>query len=213
MNLCVEFIPSNAIIFTLIRIVSNNTSGRLKVQWSPIIVRVQSFLEAYDHALTSYAKGMTIDKDAANRFIKHAISQVTYSSSNTPGEAASSSAGVNTRITFDDDGKPVPTRVTEKMRERERYEAALREEGSEEEDEELAIIDDIPHENEAVEPEEESSKAAVSAKGKDVASHMEEDTSQPGRKRRRPMIDPFGGEFLAAFTQGKHSPSGPRLWG
>ncbi|KAI0316487.1 hypothetical protein OF83DRAFT_1126444 [Amylostereum chailletii] len=136
-----------------------------------------------------------IDKDAASRFIKHAINQVKYNTSSTPAEG-SSSTGPKTHVTFDDNGKPVPIRVTEKMRERERYQAALREDASdEEEDADIAVIDDVPSEDdEDAEPEVQPSRSRKDAKGKGKATApLLEKQAQAGSKRRRPLVDPFAG--------------------
>jgi exosome complex protein LRP1 len=79
------------------------------------------------------------------------------------------------------------------MIEREQYEKEMKDLGSEEEDT-LAVFDDIPGEKQ----EDELVTGRVNAKGKQKAGPSDiimKDDSQLGTKRRRPAMDPFGGEF------------------
>jgi exosome complex protein LRP1 len=79
------------------------------------------------------------------------------------------------------------------MIEREQYEREMKDLGSEEEDT-LEVFDDIPGEQQ----EDELVTEKVIAKGKQKAGSSDvimKDDSPLGTKRRRPAMDPFGGEF------------------
>lgn len=124
-----------------------------------------------------------IDKDAAGRFIKHAIAQSKYD--RPPG---------GKQVT---DDVHVPVRITNKMLAREQYQKELDEMDSEEEEEDLKMFDEIP--------EDESDERAVEeiepikGKGKQKAADLVDDEipndSQTGVRRRRPGMDPFAGIF------------------
>jgi len=77
------------------------------------------------------------------------------------------------------------------MVEREQYEKELKDLGSDEEDT-LDVFDDVPEQ----EQQDKPATASVNTKGKQKAGSSDitmEDNTQPGKKRRRPAIDPFGG--------------------
>lgn len=118
---------------------------------------------------------MSIDKDAANRFIKHAIAQSKYG--RPPGDDATPTPAV----------ARVPVKMTSKMEARAQYEKELKELGSDDEDEGegLEVFDE-----EEAEEELQTSKG----KGKQRAVDAGEENST-GTKRRRPAMDPFAGKF------------------
>lgn len=131
----------------------------------------------------------TIDKAAANRFIKHAISQAIQDS-----KATNAESGPSQPSTF------VPGRVTDKMLERERYQQNLKDASSDSE-EGVEIIDDVkqtvedsdivPSEVKGKRKEEAPSAAVESDLG--VQSNVHLSKSSKSSKRKRPM-DPFGRE-------------------
>lgn len=128
----------------------------------PELDRIRQYFEKISNAENPPSKRIEIDKAAAGRFIKHAITQATWT--RTAAEEAQ------------DEPEPTPARipikVTSKMVERAEYEKNLKEEESEEE-EGLKIY--------------EGNNAMVVDKEADV-SHI-----PTGRKRGRPILDPFAG--------------------
>ena len=118
---------------------------------------------------------MAIDKAAANRFIKHAIAQVKY------GRPPGQDEEVST--------VRVPVKVTSKMVARAEYEEQLREEGSEEEEEDLQVFD------EAEDEAQSGSSSSNESKGKGKAVAMENsNVFNRGQKRRRQTVDPSAGQ-------------------
>ncbi|KAJ7492127.1 Sas10/Utp3/C1D family-domain-containing protein [Mycena latifolia] len=130
------------------------------------LTRVRKYFDKISSAENPDTPRVALDKGAATRFIKHAITQskLGESSADVPAEPS----------TF------VPIKVTSKMAERAEYEAELRARGdvsSEEED--LEIID--------------GDEPVVPAKDKGKAKEIVEEPVAAGSKRRRPAIDPFAG--------------------
>lgn len=135
--------------------------------------------------ISTHAGTLAVDKAAAGRFIKHAISQ------------ARAAPGPSTHLRFDDDGTPhdvrVPLKVTEKMLAREQYLKELKEaDDTDEMEEDLELYD------EEVPAVVSNTRGDTKGKGKAQASPSttpEADASRPAaeRKRRRPVIDPFAG--------------------
>ncbi|TFY73680.1 hypothetical protein EWM64_g10331 [Hericium alpestre] len=159
--------------------------------------RVRQYFDKIKNAENPPKRTLPVDKDAANRFIKHAISQV---------RQMAPVAGPSTHVKFDDAGiahdiRDIPVKVTEKMLAREEYEKELREAGSDEEEEELEVIDDA---------EEEEEPSAADRKGKGKAASPPEDTStELGSKRRRKPVDPFaGGLWGRSSTDENHDDHG-----
>jgi exosome complex protein LRP1 len=122
-----------------------------------------------------------VDKEAAGRFIKHAISSVQWKKTaaeeaqeeEQPEASTSSSARV-------------PVKVTSKMLERAEYEKRLKEKaaaGEESEEEDLQVF------NEDGEDSMDVDGAAPAA-------------AQNQRKRQRAALDPFAGTFIYASTTG-----------
>ncbi|CCM03645.1 uncharacterized protein FIBRA_05789 [Fibroporia radiculosa] len=128
---------------------------------------------------TRFQETVEIDKAAANRFIKHAIAQV--KAQRPPGDTEGpSNVSGNKAIR-------VPVKVTSKMAARAQYEKELAEQGSDGEDDNLEVIDDVA---------EEDMRANIptqDTKGKGKAVEYSTPETAPGRKRRRPPVDPFAG--------------------
>ncbi|KAF7966003.1 hypothetical protein HWV62_40509 [Athelia sp. TMB] len=120
---------------------------------------------------------VSIDKDAASRFIKHAIAQSKYG--RLPGDDAEPTPS----------SARVPVKITSKMEARAQYERELEELGSDNEDdgEGLEVFDE---EKEAVEQIKTGK-----GKGKERATNVDEGMQEAttGTKRRRPVMDPFAG--------------------
>jgi exosome complex protein LRP1 len=118
--------------------------------------------------LIRFPERTEVDKDAAGRFIKHAISQAMLKSNTTISPTSSS----------------VPIKVTTKMIARAQYEHTLekeRQEQGEEEEEELQVYD---------EPESSYSSGAGDQGAADAREKAAQ-TPSPGSKRRRQVTDSF----------------------
>ncbi|EPT03438.1 hypothetical protein FOMPIDRAFT_1116381 [Fomitopsis schrenkii] len=144
--------------------------------------RIRQYFDKIKNAEDPAKRTMTVDKAAANRFIKYAIAQVKAQRPPGDDEGAGSS-----HVRFGENGEAtkVPVKVTSKMVARAQYQKELAEAVSEEE-EALEVIDD----------EEPSGAMVVNAskdKGKGKAVEVATEASLPGRKRRRPVMDPFAG--------------------
>lgn len=127
-----------------------------------------------------------IDKEAAGRFIKHAIAQA--SKQPTREEP--------TPLTFPSGSVPVPVtvpvKVTSKMEARAEYERQLKEQDAQStEEEELEVIDEA--DNDYVMDIDKSSPKLTSGAPTDKID--DEDKTQVGSKRRRRPVDPFAGMF------------------
>lgn len=125
-----------------------------------------------------------IDKGAAQRFIKHAITQATYMKATTEDTPAATSS------------VRVQTKITSKMLERQLYEQKLKEQDAQEsEDEGLQVFEDNDESMEA----EPSAPKINNNKGKAKANEVPSTPAGPtsaGAKRRRPTLDPFAGTYL-----------------
>ncbi|KAJ6541854.1 Sas10/Utp3/C1D family-domain-containing protein [Mycena capillaripes] len=135
------------------------------------LTRVRRYFDKITSAENPDAQRASLDKAAATRFIKHAITQSKL------GEGAAESSKEAEPSTF------VPVKVTSKMVERAEYEAELRARGdASSSEDELEIIDgdDVP-------------TMKSSGKGKGKAKEVVEEPVAAGSKRRRPAIDPFAG--------------------
>ncbi|KAJ3918566.1 Sas10/Utp3/C1D family-domain-containing protein [Lentinula edodes] len=167
--------------------------------------RVRQYFEKIKNAENTPVRGTQVDKAAANRFIKHAISQaqidadaagVAYppkaSSSTTRLTPASNSAGVNSSESSASSAALVPVKVTSKMLERQEWQKRVDEAGSGEEEEEEEEDIEGWEEGDGVREDEESEvKTKSISKGKGKAVESLDDTERLGSKRRRPAIDPF----------------------
>lgn len=155
--------------------------------------------------LTPVSGATTVDKAAANRFIKHAIAQVKAQRS--PGDDEGPS-----NIRFSEGGDVrIPIKVTSKMEARAQYQKELAELGSEEE-EGLEVIEDAD-DTEKDEPSDASrpdnGKGSGKGKGKGKAKAVDVDVQEAsattsGRKRRRPQADPFAGMSAAQVIASLH---------
>ncbi|KAJ7103019.1 Sas10/Utp3/C1D family-domain-containing protein [Mycena belliarum] len=141
--------------------------------------RVRKYFDKISSAENPETPRAPLDKAAAARFIKHAITQSKVGEASADADATAPSPP----STF------VPTKVTSKMAERAEYEAAMRARGDESsEEDELEII------GEAEEPAPPPpAQGKGKGKGKAMAVVEEPETVSAGSKRRRPVIDPFAG--------------------
>ncbi|KAJ7146272.1 Sas10/Utp3/C1D family-domain-containing protein [Mycena epipterygia] len=137
------------------------------------LTRVRRYFDKISSAENPETPRAPLDKAAAARFIKHAITQSTI------GASADAASQPPEPSTF------VPVKVTSKMVDRAEYEAAQRARGDvSSSEEELEIIDG----------DEDAPPVPSSGKGKGKAKEIvEEPVAAAGGKRRRPAIDPFAG--------------------
>ncbi|RDB29596.1 Nuclear nucleic acid-binding protein C1D [Hypsizygus marmoreus] len=145
--------------------------------------RVKEYFGKVSNAENPPAKRAEVDKGAAQRFIKHAITQATYGKApeqGTPGPSLSSTQ--------------VQAKITSKMLERQLYEKKLREEDAQEiEEEVLEVYEDTEDTRMDVDTIAPKSTKKGKGKAKEVPSTPTDSTSQPIGKRRRPAVDPFAG--------------------
>ncbi|KAJ7665201.1 Sas10/Utp3/C1D family-domain-containing protein [Mycena polygramma] len=138
------------------------------------LTRVRRYFDKISSAENPETPRAPLDKAAAARFIKHAITQSKL------GDTAAAEAPQEAEpSTF------VAAKVTSKMAERAEYEAELRARGdASSEEEELEIIDG-----------DDAPPVKTSGKGKGKAKEVvvQEPAVAAGSKRRRPVIDPFAG--------------------
>ncbi|SJL06093.1 uncharacterized protein ARMOST_09429 [Armillaria ostoyae] len=148
--------------------------------------RIKGYFDKIDKAEKPETRHIEIDKAAAGRFIKHAITQAKLGRppGETPPEPTPGPSNVR-----------VPVKVTEKMLERQQYEKEMKErdaaEGSEESD--LEVFDDEKM-------DEDDNEKIVDVKGKGKAKEQNDEgklsvdaSTTPGTKRRRATVDPFAG--------------------
>ncbi|KAJ6601318.1 Sas10/Utp3/C1D family-domain-containing protein [Mycena vulgaris] len=141
------------------------------------LTRVRKYFDKISSAENPETRRAPLDKAAATRFIKHAITQSKL------GESSAATDAPPEPSTF------VPVKVTSKMAERAEYEAELRARGGVSSDEEdLEIID-----GEAV--------PSSTDKGKSKAKEVVDEPVAVGNKRRRPAIDPFAGASSILSTE------------
>jgi exosome complex protein LRP1 len=120
-----------------------------------------------------------IDKEAASRFIKHAIAQA----SKQPVQDEPTLPPVPSA--------PVPVIITSKMKARAEYEQQLKEEDAHStEEEELKVIDEVDNDNSM--DIDKPSKVTPEALLDTIA---DVDQTQVGKKRRRRPVDPFAGMY------------------
>jgi exosome complex protein LRP1 len=124
-----------------------------------------------------------IDKAAAGRFIKHAITQATSAKQQLAEDFEPTIPEPSTSSSV-----RAPVKVTSKMLERQRYEQELKEQDdAQNEEEELAVFGD---DDMSMDMDSSASKG----KGKQVLSATQEPIPEPSNKRRRPAVDPFAGK-------------------
>jgi len=147
--------------------------------------RVRQYFEKITHAEESDRKRkLGIDKAAAGRFIKHAITQALKPpSADEPSVAEASTSS-----------ERVPVKITSKMAARAQYEKELEELESEQE-EDLAVFDDDedPEAMDAEDGEPEDLELKRLDKGKGRASEEDEEEQVPSSRPKRPRVDPFSG--------------------
>ncbi|TCD62148.1 hypothetical protein EIP91_007276 [Steccherinum ochraceum] len=158
--------------------------------------RVRKYFDKIKRAEEGPEKRKTVvDQGAANRFIKHAIAQLNVQRPPGDNEAGpSTSTGSAVRV---------PVKVTSKMAARAEYEKELKETGEEEESD-LEVFDDeeaqapVPvaaadEDVEMAEPVTSSGKGKGKAKAPSGSPQVLTSTAGVGKKRRRPVMDPFAG--------------------
>ncbi|KAG6879003.1 hypothetical protein C0992_005985 [Termitomyces sp. T32_za158] len=142
--------------------------------------RVKQYFDKIAAAENPPQKRTELDKDAAQRFIKHAITQATNAKGSieeTPGPSSS---------------VRVQTKFTSKMLERQLYEKKLKEQAAlESEEEELKVFDgdDDMHVDASTPEPTKNGKG----KSKEIPSTNDDSKTKSGSKRSRPAIDPFAG--------------------
>ncbi|KAH9837349.1 uncharacterized protein C8Q71DRAFT_597725 [Rhodofomes roseus] len=150
--------------------------------------RIRQYFDKIKNAEDPQKRTATVDKAAANRFIKHAIAQV--KTQRPPGDEEGPS---HIRFSQNGESTKVPVKVTTKMAARAQYEKELAEAESEEEEEEgLEVIDDDEAASSMDVDPDTTSKGKAKGKGKAIVTEDTE-ASLSGRKRRRPAMDPFAG--------------------
>ncbi|KIM70071.1 hypothetical protein SCLCIDRAFT_503486 [Scleroderma citrinum Foug A] len=161
--------------------------------------RVRQYFDKIQKAEESDQKRkLGIDKQAAGRFIKHAIAQAKNVQlvDETEEDAESSTTGPSTTI---------PVKVTAKMLERAEYEKKLKETADEEE-EDLEVFgenveEDYPMDDADELPADVPSDVRSADKGKEPEEPGRE---QVGSRHKRPRIDPFAGyDPEPAFARAK----------
>ncbi|KII93962.1 hypothetical protein PLICRDRAFT_171658 [Plicaturopsis crispa FD-325 SS-3] len=149
--------------------------------------RVRQYFQKIANAEDASKRRLVTDKDAANRFIKHAIAQATYGQDKRPpGEEAGPSQSA----------APVPVKITAKMAARAEYEKELKELGSDDEEDGLEVFDEEPIQEGWDVVDMKERRDGKKGKGKEKAQEDTQDGSeapQAGSKRRRPPMDPFAG--------------------
>ncbi|TFL06173.1 Sas10/Utp3/C1D family-domain-containing protein [Pterulicium gracile] len=153
--------------------------------------RIRGYFDKVSNAEKAETRRTTVDKDAAGRFIKHAIAQAR------PLPIPGTSTTVDP-----ENSAPVPVKITSKMLQRQQYEEDLKNSKDEDEDDEdLAIIDEDMEEK----PTRSSSKNMGKRKAEADADQPMEVTS---RKQRR-QIDPFPGQPMSESQRQSPSDSSP----
>ncbi|KAF8899218.1 Sas10/Utp3/C1D family-domain-containing protein [Infundibulicybe gibba] len=159
----------------------------------PELDRVRRYFEKISKAENPPPKPGGIDKEAAGRFIKHAITQA--KNTTMPIHTVSESSTSDVRV---------PTKVTAKMLERARYEKNLKERDAEEsEEEELEVFGDGGDSDGGMDVDAQGPNVTdLKGKGRLLVSDTEpiESTS----RKRRPTIDPFAGRFFPAHSTITH---------
>lgn len=145
--------------------------------------RVRQYFDKIKSAEDSEEKKrLGIDKEAAGRFIKHAIAQAKLVKVGEPNNTAHVPASTSS--------ERVPVKITSKMAERAEYEKNLEELGSEEE-EDLEVFDEAEMSGDEDAMEGEVLSPQDKGKSRMVEREVPETEEQVGGRRRRPRIDPF----------------------
>ncbi|KIK70537.1 hypothetical protein GYMLUDRAFT_32574 [Collybiopsis luxurians FD-317 M1] len=150
--------------------------------------RVRQYFDKIKDAENPAARTMQVDKAAANRFIKHAISQAQIDADAAgayPSKVQSSIDSEAGPSTSNSASVRVPVKVTSKMLEREEWQKRVEEAGSDVDDE----IERWEGEDDA-QSERGNLMSNLKGKGKVVDTLPGE---KSGSKRRRAAMDPFAG--------------------
>ncbi|KAF5352705.1 hypothetical protein D9756_005859 [Leucocoprinus leucothites] len=134
--------------------------------------RVRQYFEKITKAENPPTRRSEVDKDAAGRFIKHAIAGVVSKPNASPSGDTSPSTSV-------------PVKVTPKMIARAQYERTLGQSRGKSEDDELQVYDEHDSESPANDGGDGNRTTDVAAKERPISSSFS--------KRRRPAVDPFAG--------------------
>jgi exosome complex protein LRP1 len=143
--------------------------------------------------------GTKLDKDAAGRFIKHAIAR--FSKQSDQAEPTPPSIFV-------------PVKVTSKMAARAEYERELKEQPAELSDEELQVFDDSKEDDDGDESSIDIDEPSVENTGPTLGNFDGNDQLQSSlKKRKRPSVDPFAGTSFVGLSYGSQaSKNHNRLW-
>ncbi|KAF9486499.1 hypothetical protein BDN70DRAFT_870056 [Pholiota conissans] len=145
--------------------------------------RIRQYFEKISNAENPPAKRVEIDKAAAGRFIKHAIAQAQWkkTAAETMQEDTDASLAATTSA------PRIPTKITQKMRERAEWEKEVKEQDARGSDEdELEVFEGGGEDNKMnVDATERSTKG----KGRETPNPVPSSRN----KRRRAAIDPFTG--------------------
>ncbi|KAF7302498.1 hypothetical protein HMN09_00884100 [Mycena chlorophos] len=151
--------------------------------------RVKEYFAKISAAENPETRSTQLDKGAATRFIKHAITQATTNDKDKDAARDESAAGPSTSASTST--PRVPPKVTDKMRERAAYERELKaKQDSESEDDDLEVMDGDEDLGPPMVEEAPSKKKKNKGNAKAVDPEPEP-APVAGSKRRRPAIDPF----------------------
>ncbi|KIL71579.1 hypothetical protein M378DRAFT_182965 [Amanita muscaria Koide BX008] len=146
--------------------------------------RVKQYFGKVANAETAPEPATKLDKNAAGRFIKHAIAQVSKQlpqDEPTPLISASPVPAAS-----------IPVKVTSKMLARADYQRQLREEAAQSSDEEgLQVINDTSDPDNENTMDVDNSAAESSKRILGISAF--DDPPQAPNKRKRPTVDPFAG--------------------
>jgi len=158
--------------------------------------RVRQYFEKIANAEKPPTRRVEVDKEAAGRFIKHAIAQAV----STP------TVNAHPSIPLPSTSTSVPAKTTTKMAARAQYEAALKrareEEQGGEEQEELEVYDEPQPDSDS---NSEGPITIASSSLTEVGS-----VASTSLKRRRPPVDPFAGYGEEDTTATEPSHKQPR---
>ncbi|CAA7268100.1 unnamed protein product [Cyclocybe aegerita] len=179
--------------------------------------RIKQYFDKIQKAENPPAKRTDIDKDAAARFIKHAIAQTQWKK--TAAEEAQEDDVNNASTSTSTSLKPaIAAKVTSKMLERKQYEEELK--AQDEKDEEEDVLEVYEENDDAMNVDDEPSPSkSTKSKLKERKGKGKEKVGQVGslsapagesepssKKRRRPAVDPFAGYSDTATTWNPATP-------
>ncbi|PPQ75079.1 hypothetical protein CVT26_011825 [Gymnopilus dilepis] len=153
----------------------------------PELDRIRGYFEKINNAENPPTKRTEIDKEAATRFIKHAIAQVQWKK--TAAEEAQEEDAQDQAQSSSSAQQSVPIKVTQKMLDRAAYEKELKAQDAMDEEEEDTLEVYNEGEGDEMDVDADSRTAASSGKGKTKESAG----FTSSKKRRRAAVDPFAG--------------------